>query len=111
MGFSEKKWRFFKITNDGKFSVERVWNDIFKCLFHFNWEFFWQKNQRIFNLGKLENMMKSSFKKKRFHPFERQLFQNWKAENMLVVAGHFVSKSAKTFVKRNAKNIFRGNLR
>ena len=36
-------------------------------------------------------MEKEYFFKKRFHPFKRHLNQNWLAENMLVVAGRFVT--------------------
>ena len=52
-----------------------------------------QKNQKNFEIWKkLQNLMKEYIfeKKKRFHPFQRYLLQNWWAENMPVVAGRLV---------------------
>ena len=43
------------------------------------------------NMAKFENMMKNSLKKKRFHPYKRNLYQTGKTENMPVVDGRLVS--------------------
>ena len=37
--------------------------------------------------------MELLLKRKRFHPFKRHLYQNWKAENMPVVAVRLVFKN------------------
>ena len=66
-----------------EFAVECVSVDIIslKCLLHLNGEVF---------LEKLEIMMERVLWKNRFHPFEKHLYQNGKAENMQVVAGSLV---------------------
>ena len=55
--------------------------------------FFWLKIRKFSKLEKLDNIMnKQSIlkKKKRFHLLKRHLYQNGKAQNMPVVAGHLV---------------------
>ena len=62
-----------------------------KCLCTSFVTFFRLEVRQFVKLQKLENMMKKqSILKKSFHPFKRHLQQNWKAEDMPVVAGHLV---------------------
>ena len=49
---------------------------------------FFVKNYQNIKFGKVIKYMTNDFlKKKRFPPFERHLQQNWKVENMPVIAG------------------------
>ena len=48
--------------------------------------FFLAKNQYILKFGKIRKYMWSVFLKHRFHPITKHLYQNWKAENMPMVA-------------------------
>ena len=70
-------------------------------------KFFSEKllNFELWKKKKLENMLKKEyFGKKRFDPFERQLYQNGKAENMQLVTDHLVLLSTRKFDVR--KNLF-----
>ena len=55
MGSFEKTLKFFKIAKGSKFAIECVSDGIIslKCLFRPNYEVFWQKNQKIVNVGKI----------------------------------------------------------
>ena len=62
-----------------------------KCLFRSNYEVFLAKDQEFFNVGKLENMIRSVFSgKNRFYFFKSLPYKNGKAQNMPVVAGRLV---------------------
>jgi len=66
--FRRKTWFFFKITKGGNFVVECASNDILsrKSIFHFSCKFFWAKNQKLFNIGKIRKYDEESvyFEKK-----------------------------------------------
>ena len=94
---------FFKIGNDSKLAENCVSNNIIsqKGHFHLNCAVLWQKNyetfkfgkyRKISNLEKLDNLMKEEYflLKKRFHHLKKHPQQNWRVENMPVVAGRLV---------------------
>ena len=53
---------------------------------------FFAKNQKVFKVGKIGKSDEGTdiWKKKRFHLSKRHLYQNGKAEDVLVVAGRLV---------------------
>ena len=52
---------------------------------------FCKKNQKKIKFGEIRKYMKRVFlKEKRLHPFKKHLLQNWRAENMAVVAARLV---------------------
>ena len=95
MGFLRKNDFFFKFAKGGIFASMRInWFYFLKCFFSaLIMRCFWQKLGKFSMLEKLKFMMKIEyfFERKRFHLFKSLLYKNGKAQNMLVVAGRFVS--------------------
>ena len=66
------------MARGGKFAVECELSSMisYKCLFRPKFEFFWQKNQKIFNVGKHRKYDEKErfLEKKRFHLFLKAFF-------------------------------------
>ena len=66
----------------------RKWSYFFSTLFV---RFFLAQNRKIFEVGEIRKYDEErEYFEKRFHFFERQVYQNRKAENMPVVVGGLV---------------------
>ena len=62
---------------------------------------FLAKNQKFFQLAKLENMLKKQFlEKKRFHLLKGILYQFGKEQNMQVVTGRLVRELLDLYSKK-----------
>ena len=116
MHFSKKNMISVKVTNDGKFSKEGVWNGIFlKCLFCFSGGFS-SKNQKTFNVGKSGNYDEEGEKNVFFlKAFFTKMGRHYLCRRQLAVLLQFVSSKTAcyhrhifcraSFVQRTFKKI------
>ena len=70
-----------------------------KHVFRPIYDFFWQKNQGTWNVGKIRNYDEERllFRERKFSVFTSLLYKNERAQNMLVLAGPLVIHRIKEF--------------